>query len=161
MCSKKIFIVAIILALFSAFQSCSRNDDNVSVSPESQDKIPFIGAYSWSFEIPNMGTQKSTHIFDKDKIHYKMTGDVYNIQYVQLFQHYNPNEKRLITIGEGNAKDGVYFVMFFKDITENSMKIYKHECKKKGEEGRKEAENFPYPADDATADHGWNIYVKE
>lgn len=78
----------------------------------------------------------------------------YSTHYTMLPQSYKDSEaeKRWIGIGKGGSisKDGVYFVVFFKEITDSSVVIYKHECAN----GKEEAEAFAYPAHDATADHG-------
>lgn len=144
------------IALFSSILliSCTKE----VAKEKSTEKIPFSGTYNWSFEIPMLGSQKSTHTFYQDSIRYVMKGAVHSTNYVQELVSYDSDEKRCITIGKGGvpSKTGVYFVMFFKDITDSTLTIYKHECKTLNE-----AETFAYPAADATADYGWNTYHKE
>lgn len=122
-------------------------------------EIPYYGIYSWSFEILGRGVQKSTFTFFSDSLIYKMEGDAYTTSYTQIFHQYDSVQKRLITRGKGGSvpKDGLYFVMFFKDSTDSTLTIYKHECS----EGMSEAKNFKFPESEAAADHSWNIYTKQ
>lgn len=152
---KNKFLFYSVLCLVISTVACSKE----TVETEPQIKIPFSGKYIWSFSIPLMGTQKSTHVFYADSVFYKMEGQVYNTSYMQLLHSYDTTQHKLISIGRGGSipKNGVYFVMFFKDITDTSVSIYKHECSN----GESEALNFQRPADNATADYGWNVYYKE
>lgn len=122
--------------------------------------VPLSGHYVWKFTIPDVGDQESHLVFYMDSVGYVMTGPAYSTIYTMIQESYTEenNEKRWIGIGRGGSipKDDKYFVMFFKEITDSTVLIYKHECN----EGKTEAETFPYPSDDATADHGWNLYRK-
>ncbi len=131
-----------------------------TVAPEpTKEKIPFKGKFSWTFEIPAFGKQKSSHTFFEDSIKHEFAGDAHTTFYNQILEMYDPTEKRCITVGKGGIipKDGVYFVMFFKEITDSSMLIYKHECTK----GKDEAYQFAYPEPNTTNDRGWNLFKKE
>ncbi len=148
------------------FISCKKDDlqpeDTKNETPQpAKAKVPVSGHYLWEFEIPGIGNQESHLTFYTDSVQYIMTGPAYNTNYMMIQESYSEanDQKRWIGIGKGGSisKDGVYFVMFFKDITDNSVTIYKHEC----DGGREEAESFPYPDPDATADHGWNVYYKK
>lgn len=153
----KILSVVFVIAFLS--MAC-KSDDDATVVEEEGIELPVSGTYSWSFEIPNMGTQVSTHIFTNESITYKMEGSAYSNEYRMIPEFYDATEKRLIAVGEGGTapqiKDGVYFVVFFKEITDTTVKIYKREC-----ENKEEAYSFAYPSDDTTEDHGWNVYTKE
>ncbi|MBX9808109.1 MAG: hypothetical protein K2X95_09970 [Flavobacteriaceae bacterium] len=144
------------LLVFSLSVSCSKDDDNTS-TPTS-DKIPFNGSYEWVFDIPSHGSQKSINTFYPDYIQYTIEGSAYSNQYAQTLYWYYASDKKLITIGKGGNPDktGKYFVLFFKDITNTSLSIYKRECS-----NLEEAKNFPLPAVNATTDHGWNVYNKK
>ncbi len=162
--NSKLFQILILIAIFStSFYSCEKKkttipDDNTE-APKTVTN-PLSGHYVWKFEIPGLGTQESHLTFYTDSTQYIMIGPAYNTNYMMIQESYteNDNEKRWIGVGKGGSipKDGVYFVIFIKDIADNTVKIYKRECNG----GKEEAENFPYPEPDATADHGWNTYVK-
>lgn len=57
---------------------------------------------------------------------------------------------------KGRRKRRVCFLMFFKDITNSTVTIFKKQCK-----DLSEAENFSIPPADTQEDHGWNIYYKK
>lgn len=115
------------------------------------DPLPLSGKYGWQFYL-GPAKQVSTHNFLPDKINYQMTGKVYSTDYLMHQLSYDDTQKKWI----GTA-DGVVYVLFFKDINHNTITLYKHKCKN----GLAEAVNFASPADDATADHGWNVYTRE
>lgn len=152
-------------ALLFMGTSCKK-DEAASPSgggtPVAAPKIPYAGSYSWAFTIPGMGDQLSSHVFYADSVEYRMTGAAYTTDYAQLLTEYKPAEDRLITVGKGGSipKDGVYFVMFFKDVTDSTLTIYKRECGE-GAAGLEEARTFAFPAPGATTDHGWNVYLKD
>lgn len=123
-----------------------------------EEKLPFSGTYEWSFEIPNQGMQTLTYSFYPYAIQTKMEGRAFSTEYTQVLVSYDPLDNRVITIGRGGteSKDNVYQVMFFKDITDSTMTIYKHDSKS----GLKEAQDFAYPDPDTDKDHGWITYKK-
>ncbi len=155
-------VAPFLLLVSSATSSCKKDDPQPDNNPPAGGvKIPLSGHYVWKFEIPNVGAQESHLVFYTDSVQYVMTGPAYSTNYIMYTESYmeNGDEKRWIGTGKGGSisKDGVYFIMFFKDITDSTVTIYKHECK----DGKAEAESFAYPADDATEDHGWNVYDKK
>lgn len=149
-----LFIALIGIGLFGACKKDEETDGNPDKTPVVE-KIPFSGKYVWEFSV-GPAVQQSTHVFYADSIAYTMAGPVHSTAYTQLLEKYEPLEKRCITVGQGGGKDGVYFVMFFKELTDSSVTIYKRQCADKNE-----AETIAIPADDTTADYGWNVYVKQ
>ncbi len=133
------------------------NDDDKGTIPVAV--LPLNGTYAWNFNIPGLGDQVSKMTFFNDSIVYDMAGPAYTTNYTMIKESYTAtnDQMRWIGVGKGGSinKDGVYFVLFFKDISDNAVSIYKREC-----ENKAEAESFAYPAADATADHGWNVYNK-
>lgn len=160
-------LTALLLLHTTAFISCKKESP---IAPEAQEEpkketgtadFTLRGTYKWDFEIPNIGAQQSSLFFYKDSIGYAMSGPAYTTDYVMQLESYTEQngEQRWIGIGKGGSisKDGVWFVLFFKDATATSVKVYKRECKG----GKAEAETFAYPSENATEDHGWNIYLKQ
>lgn len=135
--------------------------ENPKEMPGNSIVTPMSGHYVWNFEIPGVGNQESHLVFYTDSIGYVMAGPAYSTNYMMNALRYTETgeERRWIGLGKGGSisKDGVHFVLFFKDITDSTVTIYKRECK----EGQNEAENFAYPQPDATSDHGWNVYHKK
>jgi hypothetical protein len=144
------------LLIITCMVTASLTACNKTGKGSSDAKIPFTGVYGWKFEIPTMGKQLSVHRFYADSIRYEMTGTAYNNSYKQELVWYNTEEQRCVTVGRGGGKDGVYFVMFFKDITANTLAIYKKQCTTK-----EEAMTISIPAAGTEADHGWNVYHKQ
>lgn len=120
-------------------------------------ELPFSGSYTWNFTIPNYGSQTSVHTFDKNIIRYKMMGDAYNVTYEMTVIRYDKTVGKCITeVKDGSTKKGKFFVLFFKDITDKTMFIYKAELSTLAE-----ADSFERPADNDTRHHGWNKYEKQ
>ena len=141
----------IFIILSTLFLACTKEKETTKEIV----KIPFSGTYSWQFNIPILGDQLSTNIFYEDSISYSMLGAVYTTNYTQILHSFDTLQNKLITVGNG-VKNGKYFVMLFKDISDTSITIYKHECVS----GITEAEGFVKPDDNTTADYGWNVYLK-
>lgn len=118
----------------------------------AQDPFPLRGTYTWTFEIAGHGTQVSTHVFAADSVLYEMDGPAYATRYTIHHESYDAAEGRWV----GHTGNGIYYVMFFADRTDESVSVYKHRCT-----SRDEAYAFPLPAPDATADHGWNTYLRQ
>ncbi len=117
--------------------------------------MPVLGKFEWEFEIPGAGRQTSVHEFFPGHIHYSMSGPAHSASYTQDLVSYDPSEMRCITKARGDNKDGVCHLMFFKDIGEHKITIYKRKCP-----DLKTAETFGYPEADTTEDHGWNTYTR-
>lgn len=156
------FILGLALLSGLAFASCDKKEKTPESNQEETNlpKLGLSGTFVWNFNIPGLGDQVSKMTFFEDSVVYDMAGPAYTTNYLMMKESYaeTNNQKRWIGVGKGGSinKDGVYFVMFVKDITATSATIYKREC-----ENKAEAESFAYPAADATADHGWNIYNKQ
>jgi len=138
------------------------NPNKYDVKKENNITIPISGEYQWEFVIPakDLGKnsdvkQISIHTFNNDKIEYEMRGMAHSIKYDMIPKIYNESEKRIVAQGQG-AKEGKYFVIFLKEFTENTVKIFKKEFSTK-----KEAEDFPIPENNSEESHGWNIYSKK
>ncbi|MBS9779329.1 MAG: hypothetical protein KGV51_01760 [Moraxellaceae bacterium] len=116
------------------------------------DDFNLTGSYHWTFHLGFI-KQESIHVFAKDYIDYKMRGKAHSTDYRIEKVSYDDTDKKWI----GKSEDGTVYVLFFKDITDESITIYKHKCAN----GMEEAIAFARPADDETKDHGWNIYAHE
>ncbi len=151
---KILALIAFYMSLLNC-QSTGKQENNLALQDS---KLPFLGKYTWSFEVPDEGPQLSSFTFSSDSILYSMKGPAFTTEYTQMVVSYDVAEMRSITVGKGgsNNKDGIYFVMFFKDITDSTLTIYKHES----DAGLQGALKFKYPANDAEEDHGWNVYKK-
>lgn len=153
-----VFVLAAVAAyyVYKSKNTVVKNTSEITQQYQSQfkdDDFSLQGKYRWTFFL-GPAEQLSEHTFASDKIHYRMEGRVFSTDYTMHKLSYDAEMKKWI----GQDNDGIVFVMFFKDITDEQITIYKHKCK---EGGLKEALDFPYPPADATADHGWNVYTLE
>lgn len=149
---KSVFLIIGLLYLFSSCAYKNTKEDVKQYKNELvQDVFPYHEKYSWSFQL--MGkTQVSTHAFFRDSIVYDMKGKIHSTNYSIRKLSYNALQNKWI----GESPDKVVYTLFFKDKTDSTITIYKHKCKTNGLE---EAINFSFPKDEATEDHGWNIYT--
>lgn len=148
----RLYIYIFLIGLL--FNSCSYKnsmEDNKKYESEfSKDDFQLKGTYVWDFKLMGVD-QKSIHSFYTDSIIYEMKGKIHRTKYPMYKLSYNSKENKWI----GQTPDSIVYVMFFKEINDNSMTIYKRKCT---EEGLKEALEFEFPEDTATEDHGWNTY---
>ncbi len=142
-----------ILVLLTVVAMSACTNDNPIEAPEPRtDPFPLQGAFTWTFEVPDYGTQVSTNVFASDSIVYEMSGPAYSTRYEIHKESYDEKEGRWV----GHTGNDIYYVMFFKDRAEDQVTIYKHKC-----ESRDEAYAFPIPAPDTEEDHGWNVYLRQ
>lgn len=143
-------VTSIVLLLLSCGYKNSTKDTQKFADQLKKDAFELKGTYYWNFKL--MGTlQESVNTFYADSIVYEMKGNIYATKYTMQKLSYDYKEKRWI----GQDPDKNVYVLFFKEITDSTMVIYKHKCKNKG---LQEALEFPYPKPDDTKNHGWNIY---
>ncbi len=138
---------------------CRDTSGSYFVGIPSADAFELEGRYLWKFTIPNLGDQVSAQEYYTERIEYSMTGGVYTNAYTMHLESYDAGEGRWIGVGSGGGsivKDGVYYVLFFRENRGDSVLVYKHEC-----DSREEAYTFTYPAENATSDYGWNWYVRD
>lgn len=148
--TKTAIVISTALILFSCGYENTAKDTKKFANKLKKDPFKIRGTYYWNFKL--MGAlQESINTFYADSIVYEMKGKIYSTKYTMQKLSYNNKEKRWI----GEAPNKTVYVLFFKEITDSTMVIYKHKCKDKGIE---EALKFPYPKPDATEDHGWNTY---
>lgn len=117
------------------------------------DTFMYTGNYVWAFDLMG-GEQVSTHTLYQDSIVYTMSGKVYATNYTMKKLSFEKENGKWI----GEDANKIIYVLFFKDITDSTITIYKHKCKANG---LAEALNFDLPAPDATDDHGWNVYTRD
>ncbi|MEL6674944.1 MAG: hypothetical protein AAFR61_22240 [Bacteroidota bacterium] len=148
----KYFLYALSSLLLLGCGYKSTSDEVARFSSQfSQDEFTLQGPYHWDFQLMG-GTQNSLHTLYADSIAYTMKGAVYSTQYTMEKLSFDQVENKWIgRDGEGNV-----YVLFFKDQTDQSVSIYKHKCKNNGIE---EALAFKLPDENATDDHGWNVYT--
>lgn len=132
-----------------------RNTDAITQQFASQfkhDRFDLAGTFRWTFYLGPV-KQVSTHIFAADAIDYNMRGRVHSTDYRMHKLSFDSAENKWI----GQTPAGIVYVIFFTDIERDHITLYKRKCKN----GLAEAMALTRPRDDATEDHGWNIYTRE
>ncbi|MEM6843356.1 MAG: hypothetical protein AAF632_14100 [Bacteroidota bacterium] len=148
----------IIMVLFGglALASCAyRNTTEETRKFAEQlvsDPFDLTGDFHWKFQLMG-GTQHSVHTFYPDSITYSMDGRVYSTDYTMQKLSYDQSINKWI----GEDEDSIVYVLFFRDLTDTTLTLYKRKC---SSEGLAEAIEFELPPPDATEDHGWNVYAR-
>lgn len=152
---KLLSVLPLIIGLSLTCNSFAKNTtvpDNSQIAHLKQDAFPLTGTFRWTFYLGPF-EQVSTHLFTTKYIDYQMRGKIHSTDYRMQQLSYDTEQKKWI----GKTTDGIVYAIFFKDITANQLTIYKRKC----EQGLEEAIALQRPADDTTADHGWNVYTRE
>ena len=136
--------------------SCTHKNTKVETQKYADklvhDQLDINGNYYWSFQLMG-GEQLSYHTFHADSIEYTMEGKVYSTRYTMQKLSFDRTTNKWI----GEDENNIVYVLFFKEVTDSTLVLYKHKCKSNG---LKEAVDFKLPEPDATEDHGWNVYYK-
>lgn len=154
-----VICVFLALAVVGIYQvvKMSKTKGNMSISNETSDQIkddvfPLRDTFQWRFFLGPV-EQISTHTFGENYIDYRMRGKVHSTDYRMEKISYDSLQEKWI----GRAEDGTIYVIFFKDIGEDNITLYKHKC----DNSLSEAFALERPAADTTAHHGWNTYTRE
>lgn len=142
---KTIKILALIVLVISL---SSYNKNNIIIK---KDTITFTGIYSREFG--NDTIRKVIYTITEDKINYNLKGGSVNVNYDTEKKYYSKKDNRWI--GYRKDKD-TYYVIFFKNISDNEITLYK-KIVKSVKAGKKE----PTPAPYDEKNHGWNTYHKK
>ena len=142
---KKINLILVVAFLtFTAISCDSDNDDDLS-------QITFEGVFSRAFEVQGF-QQRATYTIGQENISYELTGGIGQASYSIGEKYFSSNDNRWIGYRESNA---TYYLMFFKNISDTEISIYKKEVS-----SLEEGKAAPIPAADDTENYGWNIYKK-
>ncbi len=139
----------LVLAMVSlAVVSCSDSDNNPI---DGEDTMAFEGAFSREFEVQG-AKQRATYTVAQRKITYDLSGGFAATNYELTQQYYASDDNRWIGVNEEN---GTFYVIFFKNVEDNQITLYKQEVASL-EEGKR----IETPASDNTDNYGWNTYTK-
>lgn len=145
------------IALLSAFlTTCGPPSETVVDSVEpledgTEDPIPFLGTWTREFDVGPGNTHIATYVVASDRIHYTLTGDLGNADYVMIRHGFSGTDNRFV----GHTKDGKYYVLFAREISDRNVTIYKQKV-----DGLTAALGLAMPPIDTTENHGWNSYEK-
>ncbi len=137
----------ILLAFVAMLSSCDSGDENTNLGGNS---LTFEGSYSREFDVQGV-IQRATYQINQTNINYDLTGGI-STNYDTKKEYYSESENKWVGYRESNS---TYYVIFFKNVTENQITLYKKEVA-----SLEEGKNEPIPAANDTDNHGWNTYAK-
>ncbi|PIE50287.1 MAG: hypothetical protein CSA38_03555 [Flavobacteriales bacterium] len=116
-------------------------------------EIFFAGKWARDFDAGGQQQTAEYYIY-QDSIKYNLFGAVIDLNYVIEKDTFLMEKKQFV----GHSYDGTkYFSLFFKNITDDSLTIYK----KIDFQNLEEAMEMEIPAPDDTENHGWNTFYKQ
>lgn len=145
---KKLHIILFSAILFLSY--CTKPQDNQNNSNNNTFE-DYTGTWSRNFEVTGT-TQTASYIISKDAIEYKLSGGIFSTNYTIQKDSYNTTKRQWV----GHTTEGKYYVLFFKEIKDNKLSLYK-----KTVTNQSEGENSTIPTDTDTDNHGWNTYDKQ
>lgn len=144
---KKISIL--LFAFILTLSACKKEE--IPIENPTLDIPTFIGNWERKYDIIN-SEFTATYLIDSTQITYSNKGNgPGNAEYTILFDSYSEDDKRWI----GHTEENKYYLIFFKDITEDNITLHKQKVKDPNE-----AQEIPIPADDDKKSYGWNTYNK-
>lgn len=145
---KRLFMLLALGAWMSS--ACSKDDDNIQ--PDLPSEISFTGNWTRQFEAGSGNLHTVLYAIHQDSMRYTLSGPVGNADYVMLRDTFILEDNRFI----GHTPEGQHYLIFVKNISSDSITIYKQEIANVDE-----GLSIAVPDDNTTANHGWNIYYKE
>lgn len=152
--------IILVLIITSLIMSCTESPkENAQVIEDVNDAvtesitesgIPFLGTWSREFSMGEGMDQTVSYIVSDTEIMYKMVG-ARPMEYNIVLDEFNAKDNRWI----GKKGDDTY-VIFVKDITEESISLFKKKAANK-----EEALTIEFPSDTARSKFtSWNVYNK-
>lgn len=117
--------------------------------------LPVYGKYRWEFEVPGAGMQTLIFSFTDSVINVDMTGKALTRNYDLSVLLCDGKINKIIAQGMNGEKKDIFSTIFFKEIREESVMIFKKEFPTQAE-----AELFDIPPAESTESHGWNKFDK-
>ncbi len=141
---KKIIILTL---LWAVTIGCSEEE----VTPVDDTPISFTGNWSRQFEAGEGNWHTVTYSIYQDSIRYKLSGLIGNANYVLHRDRFQAEDNRFI----GHTSANQYYLIFAKNITTDSIAIYKQQIN-----SIDEGLTIAVPNANSTENHGWNTYHK-
>ena len=132
--------------------SCSKDDDSSIQPPVQQETILFDGNWTRQFEVGSGNLHTVLYSIYQDSIRYTLTGPIGNANYVMIRDAFKSAENRYV----GHTPENKFYVMFAKDVSDQSITIYKQEVSSVDE-----GLNLPVPSASTSQNYGWNTFNKQ
>ena len=111
----------------------------------------FLGTWEREFKVMTKLHTANYQIY-QDSIKYQLTGLIGKANYLIKRDTFLLKTNRFI----GHTKENQYYLILFKNITENSISIYKQKINSVSE-----GLTILIPNDTTTQNHGWNLFYKK
>jgi len=142
----KKYVLLVILSIIGI--TACENSKKTEVTLKTDNTIPFEGTWGRSFELGVDSTQLVFYRIWEDSIQYEMKGPL-NLNYTIQKDTFIAKDNRWIGNLHGNP-----YVIFVKNVTSDSIAIFKKEIKNK-----EEALKMSFPSDTAMSRFSpWNVY---
>lgn len=142
------------LAIFFALAvlwACGSDPANPAVMADAAVADLPLGTWTRQFEAGRGNVHTVSYTIESDRMHYLLEGSVGMADYVLLREDFDPLLQRFV----GRTEDNRFYAVFFNP-NDDGMLIYKEEVADLAA-GR----DLPIPPPDTTANHGWNLFVRQ
>lgn len=145
-------LITVSLLGFIILTGCKK-DDIIEPIPQPTIKttIPFTGTWERQFEAGPGNLHTANYFIYQDSIRYTLAGSIGNADYLMQRDTFLLENHRFI----GHTNSNQYYLMFAKNLTNDSITIYKQEIN-----SLNEGLNINIPSDTTTQNHGWGTYHK-
>lgn len=146
---KSLFGLVATLIIFSCKKEAV---EPIKVPQASRAEIPYTGVWKRQFEAGPGNLHTVNYFVYKDSIRYTLSGPVGNANYVMHRDTFLTKDNRFI----GHTPDDVYYLIFFKNLSTDSITLYKQTVTTVSE-----GLDVKVPVATTTQNHGWNNYAKQ
>lgn len=144
------------LLLLILLGSCKKDEtkttETIPTTNPPSDSISFKGKWGRRFYAGPANPHDVTYQIYEDSIRYTLTGNIGQANYKMVRDTFITTNNRWI----GHTNAGTYYLIFVKNITPDSITIFKRESP-----NIQEALNAAVPPPTTTMNHGWNIFKKK
>lgn len=147
-------LILLITAFTMLSTGCKKDNEEIAPLPNTTAKsiIPFTGIWDRKFEAGPGNLHTAMYSIYQDSIRYTLTGSIGNANYVLERDTFIPQYNRFI----GHTNSNEYYIMFTKNISNDSITIYKQKV-----DDFEEGLSIGIPSDTTTQNHGWNTFKKK
>lgn len=140
-----------LIPIFLFFLSCDKEEE-IIVIEEEKVSIPFEGIWTRQFEAGPGNLHDVKYSIYQDSIRYLLSGPIGNANYLMHRDTFLLEDNRYI----GHTPESKYYLIFVKNISSDSITIYKQTL-----ESIEEGLTTEIPPANTTANHGWNTFKKQ
>tara|TARA_B100000809_G_scaffold262125_1_gene312401 strand:+ start:200 stop:649 length:450 start_codon:yes stop_codon:yes gene_type:complete len=146
-------LIQLSLLGFIILTGCKKDDtiEPTPSSPQLKTEIPYAGIWERQFEAGIGNLHTVNYYIYQDSTRYVLTGAIGNANYLMQRDTFLLDDNRFI----GHTNSGQYYLMFVKNVSNDSITLYKQEIN-----DLEEGMSINMPNDTTTQNHGWSTYHK-